>query len=127
MKILLIGSGGREHTLAWKMAQSRKVEKIFVAPGNGGTAIADKCENINITDMDELIKFAKKECIDLTVVGPEDPLTNGVVNKFKKEGLKIFGPAENGARLEGSKSFFKRFYEKVWSENCRICYIYRCI
>lgn len=112
MKILLIGSGGREHTLAWKMAQSRKVEKIFVAPGNGGTAIADKCENINITDMDELIKFAKKECIDLTVVGPEDPLTNGVVNKFKKEGLKIFGPAENGARLEGSKSFSKDFMKK---------------
>ncbi|ALP89889.1 phosphoribosylamine--glycine ligase [Clostridium butyricum] len=112
MKILLIGSGGREHTLAWKMAQSRKVEKIFVAPGNGGTAIADKCENINITDMDELIKFAKKECIDLTVVGPEDPLTNGIVNKFKKEGLKIFGPAENGARLEGSKSFSKDFMKK---------------
>lgn len=112
MKILLIGSGGREHTLAWKMAQSRKVEKIFVAPGNGGTAIADKCENINITDMDELIKFAKKECIDLTVVGPEDALTNGVVNKFKKEGLKIFGPAENGARLEGSKSFSKDFMKK---------------
>lgn len=112
MKILLIGSGGREHTLAWKMAQSRKVEKIFVAPGNGGTAIADKCENINITDIDELIKFAKKECIDLTVVGPEDPLTNGIVNKFKKEGLKIFGPAENGARLEGSKSFSKDFMKK---------------
>lgn len=112
MKILLIGSGGREHTLAWKMAQSNKVEKIFVSPGNGGTAITNKCENINITDIDKLIEFAKNECIDLTVVGPEDPLTNGIVNKFKKEGLKIFGPAENAAKLEGSKSFSKDFMKK---------------
>lgn len=112
MKLLLIGSGGREHALAWKLAKSEKVEKIFVAPGNGGTAIENKCENINITDMNELIKFAKKEIIDITIVGPEDPLTKGIVNKFKKEGLKIFGPAENGARLEGSKSFSKEFMKK---------------
>ena len=112
MKLLLIGSGGREHAMAWKLAQSKKVEKIFVAPGNGGTAIEDKCENINITEIDELIKFAKEECIDLTIVGPEDPLTKGIVNEFKKEGLKIFGPAENGARLEGSKSFSKDFMKK---------------
>ena len=90
MKLLLIGSGGREHAMAWKLAQSKKVEKIFVAPGNGGTAIENKCENINLTDIYDLIKFAKEECIDLTVVGPEDPLTKGIVNKFKKEGLKIF-------------------------------------
>lgn len=112
MKLLLIGSGGREHALAWKLAQSKKVEKIFVSPGNGGTAIENKCENVNITDINELVQFAKKEVIDLTIVGPEDPLTKGIVNKFKKEGLKIFGPAENGAKLEGSKSFSKDFMEK---------------
>lgn len=98
--------------LAWKFAQSKKVEKIFVAPGNGGTAIENKCENVNITDIDELVKFAQNENVDLTVVGPEDPLTKGIVNKFKKEGLKIFGPAENGAKLEGSKSFSKEFMKK---------------
>jgi len=112
MKLLLIGSGGREHSLAWKLAKSEKVEKIFVAPGNGGTAIENKCENINITDIDELVKFAQKEIIDITIVGPEDPLTKGIVNEFKKEGLKIFGPAENGAQLEGSKSFSKEFMKK---------------
>ena len=112
MKLLLIGSGGREHALAWKLAKSQKVEKIFVAPGNGGTAIENKCENVNITDIDELVKFAQKEIIDITIVGPEDPLTKGIVNKFKKQGLKIFGPAENGARLEGSKSFSKDFMKK---------------
>jgi phosphoribosylamine--glycine ligase len=112
MKLLLIGSGGREHALAWKLAKSAKVEKIFVAPGNGGTAIENKCENVNITDIDELVKFAQKEIIDLTIVGPEDPLTKGIVNKFKKEGLKIFGPAESAAQLEGSKSFSKEFMKK---------------
>ena len=112
MKLLLIGSGGREHALAWKMAQSSKVEKIFVAPGNGGTAIENKCENVNITEIKDLINFAIKENIDLTVVGPEDPLTKGIVNEFKKAGLKIFGPAQNGAMLEGSKSFSKDFMKK---------------
>jgi phosphoribosylamine--glycine ligase len=112
MKLLLIGSGGREHALAWKLAKSPKVEKIFVAPGNGGTAIENKCENVNITDIDEFVRFAQREIIDLTVVGPEDPLTKGIVNKFKKEGLKIFGPAESAARLEGSKSFSKEFMKK---------------
>lgn len=112
MKLLLIGAGGREHALAWKLAKSKKVEKIFVAPGNGGTAIENKCENINITDIDELVEFAQKEIIDLTIVGPEDPLTKGIVNEFKKEGLKIFGPAKNGSQLEGSKSFSKEFMKK---------------
>ena len=112
MKHLLIGSGGREHAMAWKMAQSPKVEKIFVAPGNGGTAIENKCENVNITEISEFIDFAVKENIDLTVVGPEDPLTKGIVNEFKKAGLKIFGPAQNGAMLEGSKSFSKDFMKK---------------
>ncbi|NFT06513.1 phosphoribosylamine--glycine ligase [Clostridium botulinum] len=112
MKLLLIGSGGREHALAWKLGKSQKVEKIFVAPGNGGTATHDKCENINITDIDELIAFAKKEAIDITIVGPEDPLTKGIVDEFKKENLKIFGPAKDGAMLEGSKSFSKDFMKK---------------
>ncbi|MDZ4957284.1 phosphoribosylamine--glycine ligase, partial [Clostridium perfringens] len=77
MKILLIGSGGREHALAWKLAKNDRVKKIFVAPGNGGTAREDKCENVDITDIDELLKFSLENYIDLTVVGPEDPLTKG--------------------------------------------------
>lgn len=112
MKLLLIGSGGREHALAWKMAQNPKVEKIYVAPGNGGTAIQEKCENIDITDIDQLVQFAKQNVIDITIVGPEEPLTKGIVNTFKEEGLKIFGPAKNGAMLEGSKSFSKDFMKK---------------
>lgn len=112
MKLLLIGSGGREHTLAWKLAKSEKVEKIFVAPGNGGTAIENKCENVNINDIDQLVVFAKENKIDLTVVGPEDPLTKGITDKFKAAGLKIFGPDAKGAQLEGSKSFSKDFMKK---------------
>lgn len=112
MKILLIGSGGREHALAWKIAKNERVEKIFVAPGNGGTARESKCENINITEIDELLEFALEQCIDLTVVGPEDPLTKGIVDKFKMKGLKIFGPSEKAAMLEGSKSFSKDFMKK---------------
>ena len=112
MKILLIGSGGREHALAWKIAKNERVEKIFVAPGNGGTARESKCENVNITEIDELLEFALEQCIDLTVVGPEDPLTKGSVDKFKMKGLKIFGPSEKAAMLEGSKSFSKDFMKK---------------
>lgn len=112
MKILLIGSGGREHALAWKIAKNDRVEKIFVAPGNGGTAIEAKCENIHITDIDELLSFAIENAIDLTIVGPEDPLTKGIVDKFKEKGLKIFGPSKRAARLEGSKSFSKDFMKK---------------
>lgn len=112
MKILLIGSGGREHAIAWKIAKNERVEKIFVAPGNGGTARESKCENVNITEIDELLEFALEQCIDLTVVGPEDPLTKGIVDKFKMKGLKIFGPSEKAAMLEGSKSFSKDFMKK---------------
>ncbi|MBE6053170.1 MAG: phosphoribosylamine--glycine ligase [Clostridium sartagoforme] len=112
MKILLIGSGAREHALAWKLAKNSRVEKIYVAPGNGGTAKENKCENIDITDIDELLKFALDNSINLTVVGPEDTLTKGIVDKFKKNGLKIFGPSEKAARLEGSKSFSKDFMKK---------------
>lgn len=112
MKLLLVGSGGREHTIAWKLAKSPKVDKIYVAPGNGGTAIENKCENINITDFDELVQFVKDNDIYLTVVGPEDPLTKGITDRFKKEGLRIFGPDAAGAQLEGSKSFSKEFMKK---------------
>ncbi|MGG7177327.1 phosphoribosylamine--glycine ligase [Clostridium paraputrificum] len=112
MKLLLIGSGGREHAIAWKLAQSPKVEKIYVAPGNGGTAIENKCENLNITDINELATFAKENHIYLTVVGPEDPLTKGITNTFKAQGLRVFGPDAAGAQLEGSKSFSKDFMKK---------------
>ncbi|WP_143315301.1 phosphoribosylamine--glycine ligase [Clostridium sp. HBUAS56017] len=112
MKLLLIGSGGREHAIAWKLSKSPKVEKIYVAPGNGGTAVENKCENINITDFDELVKFVKENDIYLTVVGPEDPLTKGITDKFKAENLRIFGPDKAGAQLEGSKSFSKEFMKK---------------
>ena len=112
MKILLVGSGGREHAIAWKLAKSEKVSKIFVAPGNGGTAIENKCENINITDIDELVVFAKENNIDLTFIGPEDPLTKGITDKFKAAGLRCFGPDSKGAQLEGSKAFSKDFMKK---------------
>lgn len=112
MKLLLIGAGGREHAIAWKLAKNEKVEKIYVAPGNGGTALENKCENINITDIDELVSFAKENDIYLTVVGPEEPLINGIVDKFKKASLKIFGPEQKAAMLEGSKSFSKEFMQK---------------
>ena len=112
MKILLVGSGGRESAIAFKIAQNEKVSKIYVAPGNGGTALYEKCENLNITDIDELLSFAKENNIDLTIVGPEEPLTKGIVDKFRSEGLRIFGPDKKGAELEGSKSFSKDFMKK---------------
>lgn len=112
MKILLVGSGGRESAIAFKIAKNEKVSKIYVAPGNGGTALYEKCENVNITDIDELLVFSKEKNIDLTIVGPEEPLTNGIVDKFRSEGLKIFGPDKKGAKLEGSKSFSKDFMKK---------------
>ncbi len=114
MKILLIGSGGREHALAWKMAQSPKVEKIFVAPGNAGTALEDKVENTSIAveDIQGLVDFAKENQIGLTVVGPEVPLVLGVVDTFTKEGLRCFGPTKAAAQLEGSKAFSKDFFAR---------------
>lgn len=112
MKVLVIGSGGREHTLVWKIAQSPSVNKIYCAPGNPG--IAEIAENVNIkaSDLDGLLQFAKNEKIDLTVVGPEDPLVAGIVDKFESEGLKIFGPSKAAAQLEGSKAFAKALMKK---------------
>lgn len=111
MKVLIIGNGGREHALAWKTAESNQVEKVFVAPGNAGSATENKVENVNIgvTDIADLVAFAKKENIDLTIVGPEAPLVIGVVDAFEKEGLAIFGPTAAAAQLEGSKAFTKDF------------------
>ena len=111
MKVLVIGGGGREHALAFKAAQSAKVEKVFVAPGNAGTALEDKLENVAIgaEDIPALLAFAKEHSIELTIVGPEAPLVEGVVNTFEKEGLAIFGPSQGAAQLEGSKAFTKDF------------------
>jgi phosphoribosylamine--glycine ligase len=109
MKLLVIGSGGREHALAWKLAQSRRVQKVYVAPGNGGTATEEGLENVDITNIDELVAFAKKNDVQLTVVGPEAPLSAGVVDAFQAAGLKIFGPSKAAAQLEASKDFAKSF------------------
>jgi len=111
-KILIVGSGGREHALAWKMAQSERVRKVFVAPGNGGTALDSRMTNIAITDPEQLAEFVKKEGISLTVVGPEAPLAAGIVNIFRREGLKIFGPTREAAQLESSKDFAKSFMQR---------------
>lgn len=112
MKIMVVGSGGREHAIAWKVAQNKDVEKIYCAPGNGGTYYEDKCENVNISTIDEMYDFAKKQAIDLTIVGPEVYLVDGIVDKFKRGGLRIFGPAQQAAMLEGSKIYAKNFMDK---------------
>lgn len=111
MKVLIIGNGGREHALAWKVVQSPLVTKVFVAPGNAGTALESNLENVDIkaTDIDSLIAFAQKEDIALTIVGPEAPLVIGVVDRFRQVGLNIFGPTQAAAQLEGSKAFTKDF------------------
>jgi phosphoribosylamine--glycine ligase len=109
MKILVIGSGGREHALAWRLAQGAKVQKVYVAPGNAGTALEKGVENVNLNSVDELLEFALREHIYLTVVGPEAPLSKGVVDAFRRAGLKIFGPTKAAAQLESSKDFAKAF------------------
>jgi phosphoribosylamine--glycine ligase len=112
MKILVVGSGGREHALVWKIKQSKKVKKIYCAPGNAGISRMADCVDISATDVKKLLKFAKKEKIDLTVVGPESSLVAGIVDVFEKNGLRIFGPTMKAAELEGSKVFSKEFLEK---------------
>ncbi|MBU2569515.1 MAG: phosphoribosylamine--glycine ligase [Gammaproteobacteria bacterium] len=111
MKILIVGGGGREHALAWKAAQSPKAEKVFVAPGNAGTALEPSLENVDIAadDVSALLAFAKQQQIDLTIVGPEAPLVKGIVDSFQEAGLKCFGPTAQAAQLEGSKAFCKDF------------------
>lgn len=109
MKVLVIGGGGREHALAWKLAQSPKVQAVYVAPGNGGTAMDPRLENVPITDLKQLREWALQEKIALTVVGPEAPLAAGVVDDFRAHGLRIFGPTQQAAQLESSKAFAKAF------------------
>ena len=114
MNVLIIGSGGREHAFTWKASQSDHVEKIFIAPGNAGTSLEPKAENVDISasDIDALVSFSEKENIDLVIVGPEDPLVNGITDAFKKVGINCFGPELLGAQLEGSKDFAKSFMKK---------------
>lgn len=112
MKILVIGGGGREHALAWKLAQSPKASKVYVAPGNGGTALSSKFENVAITDVQQLRAWAIDNKIALTVVGPEAPLAAGVVDEFRAHGLKVFGPTKAAAQLESSKAFSKAFMRR---------------
>lgn len=111
MKILVIGAGGREHALAWKLAQSATVEEVIVAPGNAGTATEAKCRNVpvKVTDLDGLLALVAAEGIGLTVVGPEVPLVAGVVDRFRAAGQRIFGPTAAAAQLEGSKAYAKDF------------------
>jgi phosphoribosylamine--glycine ligase len=109
MKILVVGSGGREHALAWKLAQSKRIQIVMVAPGNGGTASDQRLKNVPITDPKQLADFAEQEHIALTIVGPEAPLAAGIVDLFRERGLKIFGPTQRAAQLEASKDFAKSF------------------
>ncbi len=111
MKVLVIGGGGREHALAWSAARSPRVDRVFVAPGNAGTALEAKCENVDIpvTDIAALVRFAREQAMDLTIVGPEQPLVLGVVDAFREAGLACFGPSKGAAQLEGSKAFSKDF------------------
>ena len=114
MNIFLVGSGGREHALAWKLAQSQCVNRVFVAPGNGGTAALPNCSNVALSadDLPGLRRFARENAIDLTVVGPEAPLVAGIVDQFAAEGLPVFGPNKAAAQLEGSKAFSKQFMSR---------------
>jgi phosphoribosylamine--glycine ligase len=112
MNVLVIGGGGREHALAWKIAQSNKVQKVFVAPGNGGTARDKRLDNIDITDVKALREFAQSHSVELTVVGPETPLAAGVVDEFRSHGMRIFGPTKAAAQLESSKAFSKAFMKR---------------
>jgi len=111
MKILIIGSGGREHAIGWKLKENPDA-KLYFAPGNGGTAEIGENVNINVDELKKLSDFAYENKIDITVVGPELPLTLGIADEFKKRGLKVFGPCSDGARLEGSKAYAKQFMRK---------------
>lgn len=112
MKVLIVGSGGREHAIAWKVAQSKKVDKIYCAPGNAGISEVAECVPIGAMEFDKLVAFAKEKEIDLTVIGMDDPLVVGIVDVFEKEGLRVFGPRKNAAILEGSKAFSKDLMKK---------------
>ncbi len=112
MKVLIVGGGGREHAIAWKVAQSPKVEKLYCAPGNAGIARTAECVDIGVMDFDALTTFAKEKEIDLTIIGPDDPLAAGAVDAFEAAGLKVFGPRKRAAILESSKAFSKDLMKK---------------
>ena len=114
MKVLIVGGGGREHALAWKVAQSPRVTQVYVAPGNAGTALEPRAENVDIAadDVSALLRFAERHKVDLTIVGPEAPLVLGIVDAFQAAGLRCFGPSKACARLEGSKAFTKDFLKR---------------
>ena len=112
MKVLIVGSGGREHAIAWSVAKSPKVDKIYCAPGNAGIAEFAECVNIKAMEFDKLVAFAKENAIDLTIIGMDDPLVGGVVDAFESEGLRVFGPRKNAASIEGSKAFSKDLMKK---------------
>ena len=119
MNILVIGSGGREHAIVKKISESKRVSKIYCAPGNGGISDIAECVPIKVMEFDKLIDFAKEKSIDLTVVGPDDPLVYGISDAFKAAGLKVFGPTKDGAQIEGSKVFSKELMKKY---NVKRCY-----
>ncbi len=112
MKVLIVGSGGREHAIAWKAAKSSRVDKIYCAPGNAGISEIAECVNIGAMEFEKLAAFVKEQSIDLTVIGMDDPLVGGIVDVFEQEGLRVFGPKKNAAILEGSKAFSKDLMKK---------------
>ena len=115
MRVLVVGGGGREHALAWKIAQSPRVQWVYLAPGNGGTAASRGFRNVAVTEPEALADWARAEGIDLTVVGPEAPLSAGIVDRFRERGLRIFGPSGAAAQLEASKDFAKAFMQGMQS------------
>ena len=126
MKVLVIGSGGREHAIARQFNNSASVSEVFVAPGNDGMKNDAECIGINATDFDALASFAIEQKIDLTFVGPEQPLSEGIVDYFTDRGLRIFGPTKAAAQIEGSKSFAKELMQKYGYSYCRIWNIHGC-
>ncbi|MGA1536610.1 MAG: hypothetical protein ACO38X_05185 [bacterium] len=116
MKVAVLGSGGREHALVWKLSQSPRIKDLFCVPGNPGIAQLAKCVPLSLDDHQSLILWAKKEEISLTVVGPEDPLSNGIVDSFQAAGIKIYGPNQKAAQLESSKTFAKQITHRIGRE-----------
>src|SRR5690554_6182587 len=112
MKVLIVGGGGREHTIAWKLSQSPQIKKLYCVPGNGGIASLAECVQILATDIEGIVKFAKDKKIDLTVVAPDDPLAMGLVDMLEENGLRAFGPRKSAAEIESSKLFAKKLMKK---------------
>ncbi len=122
MKVMVVGSGGREHAIAWKIAQSREVAKVYVAPGNAGTSLEERVENVSIsaTDIEGLLDFARKEKVGLTIVGPEAPLVAGITDVFQDAGMKCFGPTRRRCPTRGVQDFCQRISRKAQDPVCRL-------